>query len=175
MTLERVLDDFEDFIEVYCATHPIPRGRVDFFITRPSRGGACKRWFMYLKWMNRRDAVDPGTWAQRGKAIPTSALLMPLDTHVGRLSYYLGFLPKESAKITDVHAVTNQLKRVSGNDPTKYDFAISRLGILQLCQRKFEAKICPTCPILKVCRFAQAVQLNDNSRNFKTKPNKTSS
>ncbi|MDF1535286.1 MAG: DUF2400 family protein [bacterium] len=28
----------------------------------PSRGSACKRSFLYLRWMVRRDAVDPGPW-----------------------------------------------------------------------------------------------------------------
>jgi len=151
LALERVLDKLEEFV----AQAGYPKGRTDYFITKPSRGGACKRWYMYLKWMIRRDEIDPGTWRSMGIQIPTSKLLMPLDTHTARISQYLGFNDKESAKHSDVIAVTAKFSEVEPHDPTKYDFALSRLGILKLCERKFESKICPQCPLLSVCQFAR--------------------
>ena len=40
-----------------------PRG-VAYFFPRPSKGSACKRLNLFLRWMVRRDALDLGVWTR---------------------------------------------------------------------------------------------------------------
>ena len=44
----------------------------------PERGSSCKRLNLFLRWMVRRDDVDPGGWDEVG----TNRLVVPLDTHM---------------------------------------------------------------------------------------------
>ncbi|MCX7026487.1 MAG: DUF2400 family protein, partial [Spirochaetes bacterium] len=44
----------------------------------PSGGSACKRLFLFLRWMVRKDDVDPGGWT----SVSPSRLVIPLDTHM---------------------------------------------------------------------------------------------
>jgi len=57
------------------------RPGVGYFFPRPSKGSACKRLNLFLRWMIRHDALDLGVWAR----IPPSKLVVPLDTHVIRV------------------------------------------------------------------------------------------
>ena len=90
----------------------------------PSRGSACKRLNLYLRWMVRRDAVDPGWWD-----IPASKLIVPLDVHMHRIASALGFTHRKSADLKTALEVTTAFKKYSPEDPVKYDFALTRLGI----------------------------------------------
>jgi len=58
-----------------------PRGP-SYLIPRPEDGSACKRMNLYLRWMVRKDAVDPGGW----KDVPKSKLVVPLDTHMAKIA-----------------------------------------------------------------------------------------
>ena len=62
------------------------RPGVAYFFPRPSRGSACKRLNLYLRWMVRRDAIDLGVWTR----VSPSQLIVPLDMHVIRLGRCLG-------------------------------------------------------------------------------------
>ena len=50
-------------------------------LSSPNDGSACKRLNLYLRWMVRRDAVDPGAWTSVSRA----QLVVPLDTHMFRI------------------------------------------------------------------------------------------
>ncbi|MDH3585221.1 MAG: DUF2400 domain-containing protein, partial [Phycisphaerae bacterium] len=63
------------------AGRPLPH-----LLPHPARGSACKRVMLYLRWMIRRDAIDPGPWA----ALPRQKLVVPLDTHLHRMAGRLG-------------------------------------------------------------------------------------
>lgn len=98
----------------------------------PADGSACKRLFLYLRWMVRRDEVDPGDWP----GIDPARLLVPLDTHMLQLCRGpLGFLPPgrgarpASPSLSDARRVTACFARYAPGDPVKYDFALTRLGI----------------------------------------------
>ena len=93
----------------------------------PERGSACKRLHLLLRWMVRRDEVDPGGW----DAIPRSKLVVPLDTHMHRISLALGFTRRRQADLRTAVEVTHALALFDPDDPVKYDFAITRLGILK--------------------------------------------
>lgn len=94
-------------------------------LPRAARGGACKRLNLYLRWMARRDAVDPGGWAAPAPA----ALIMPLDTHIHRICADMGLTSRRAADMRTAQDITAAFRAFSPNDPVKYDFALARLGI----------------------------------------------
>ncbi|HEY9054703.1 MAG TPA: TIGR02757 family protein [Rectinemataceae bacterium] len=96
----------------------------------PAQGSACKRLLLYLRWMVRTDAIDPGGW----KSLSPERLLVPLDTHMAATcSSRLGFLPPARSgrqpNLKDSIAVTARFAIYSPDDPVKYDFALTRPGI----------------------------------------------
>jgi uncharacterized protein (TIGR02757 family) len=121
-------------------------------LSAPEDGSCCKRWCMYLRWMVRKDMLDPGVWA--GLGVLPGDLRIPLDTHTHRISQYLGLCSRKSPQWSAVLEVTERLAQFDPLDPVKYDFALSRLGILSLCQRKYRAEICEKCALRPACSFA---------------------
>ena len=95
-------------------------------LPEPSGGSACKRLFLYLRWMVRRDAVDPGGWT----GLDPARLVVPMDTHMARVcSTRLGFIPKPAADLAAALAATAGFRLYAPDDPVKYDFALTRPGI----------------------------------------------
>lgn len=94
-------------------------------VADPTKGSACKRHYLYLKWMIRSDNIDCGDW----KGIPESALLVPIDTHMYQISKILGFTKRKSADLKTAIEITDKFKEYEPNDPAKYDFALTRMGI----------------------------------------------
>ncbi len=103
----------------------------NYLLPTPARGSACKRWHLYLRWMIRQDAVDPGAWqALLGSEAPTPArLLIPMDTHMYRLTHALGMTQRKQADLRTVSEVSAAFRRIAPEDPVRYDFAMTRLGI----------------------------------------------
>jgi uncharacterized protein (TIGR02757 family) len=139
------------------------RGSFGYLLTSPEAGSCCKRWCMFLRWMGRKDRLDPGLWTEEGALVATfpsgrwlksSQLVIPLDTHTGRISQYLALTRRKSLNWLAAQEVTRTLKTCDPLDPTRYDFALARLGILDLCQRKYRKHICEQCQLLPACRFA---------------------
>jgi uncharacterized protein (TIGR02757 family) len=92
----------------------------------PSRGSACKRLFLFLRWLVREDAVDPGGWGR----VDRSRLVVPLDLHMTRVCRErLGFIPNSAANLRNALAATTAFRLYSPDDPVKYDFALTRPGI----------------------------------------------
>ncbi len=94
-------------------------------LSSPERSSACKRMNLYLKWMVRRDAVDPGGWL----GVSPAQLIVPLDSHMFRICGAIGLSSRKSPNIKTALDVTEGFARLCPEDPTKYDFAITRLGI----------------------------------------------
>ncbi len=90
----------------------------------PSKGSALKRLNLFLRWMIRRDDVDPGGWN-----VPARLLIVPLDVHMHRCARYLGLTHRNSADLKTALEITRALARFSPEDPVKYDFCITRFGI----------------------------------------------
>jgi uncharacterized protein (TIGR02757 family) len=86
---------------------------------------AFKRLNLYLRWMVRKDNVDPGGWY----GIQASDLVIPLDTHMFRISSKLGFTARKQADIKTALEVTGAFKKINDYDPVKYDFSLTRLGM----------------------------------------------
>ena len=135
------------------------------FLSAPALGSCCKRWCMFLRWMGRKDELDPGLWtageplAQSflpGRSLHARQLVLPLDTHTGRISRYLGLTDRKNLGWKAALEITEVLRAVDPVDPVRYDFALSRLGILDLCQKRFRVEICRQCQLLPVCIFAKS-------------------
>lgn len=94
-------------------------------IALPEKGSACKRMNLFLRWMVRKDRVDPGGWA----GIPLSKLIIPLDTHMHRLSLFLNLTKRKQANMYAALEITSGFKKIVPEDPLKYDFALTRFGI----------------------------------------------
>lgn len=96
------------------------------FLPHPGRGSACKRLNLFLRWMIRSDDVDPGGW----NCASPSMLIVPLDTHMYRLSRKLGFTTRSGKDMETAIDITRSFSQLSPEDPVKYDFALTRLGII---------------------------------------------
>ncbi len=93
----------------------------------PSAGGksACKRLHLFLRWMVRKDAVDPGGW----EGISESKLIVPLDTHMHRISIRLGLTRRRQADGQTAREITEAFRKIVPEDTAKYDFSLTRPGI----------------------------------------------
>ena len=96
-----------------------------FMLANPKNNGAMKRLNMFLRWLVRKPPVDFGLW----DFISTSELLIPLDTHVAKISREMNLLTRKSNDFKSVLELTYKLKQFDSIDPTKYDFAIYAKGI----------------------------------------------
>lgn len=106
----------------------IPRGDgVRRLLAAPRDGSACKRHCLFLRWMVRPDdGVDCGVWTR----VRASRLVIPLDVHLHRVAAALGWTRRKSPSWGTALEVTAHLRRLAPDDPVRYDFALSRLGIL---------------------------------------------
>jgi len=119
-----------------------------FMLSNPVLGSANKRLLMFLRWMVRKDNIDLGIW----KIIKPAQLLFPLDTHTSRICFYLGLSENENANLKNALIITKNLKYICEDDPVKYDFAISRLGILRECPKRKNIGKCFNCTLFNVCQ-----------------------
>jgi len=97
----------------------------NYLLPDPALGSACKRWCMYLRWMVRRDAIDPGPWT----GIPPELLVVPLDTHMHRVSLGLGLTRRKQPGLAAALEITEAFRAICPEDPVRYDFSLTRLGI----------------------------------------------
>lgn len=138
------------FVERVLAGNPtVAAASLRYLLTSPNDGSACKRMNLYLRWMVRRTAPDLGLWT----FVDPAKLLMPLDTHVHRIATFLGLSDRRSADWKTARALTDQLARFDASDPVRYDFALCRLGILDLCSVRQKKENCDVCLLRDVCRF----------------------
>lgn len=102
-----------------------PRGRVPSLVPDPARGSACKRLHLFLRWMVRRDEVDPGGWEEVG----AWRLVVPLDTHMFRLARGMGLTSRRVADLRAALEITEGFRALRPDDPVRYDFALARVGM----------------------------------------------
>ncbi len=105
------------------------RPGVFYFFARPSTGAACKRLNLFLRWMVRRDAVDPGGWT----SIPSRLLVVPLDTHTIRTGRCLRLTRRVTPGWRMASEITASLRHLDPDDPVRYDFALCHLGMMGAC------------------------------------------
>lgn len=124
----------------------LPRQR-DFLFPRPERGSACKRHNMFLRWMVRGpDGVDLGLWS----AVSPRDLVVPLDTHMARLGGWLGLTRRKTPDWRMAEEITEALRAACPDDPVRFDYPLTRLGILRRCTRTRRGR-CGDCPVAPLC------------------------
>jgi uncharacterized protein (TIGR02757 family) len=127
-----------------------PTRRLKHLLPHPGRGSACKRLNLFLRWMIRGpDGVDFGLW----KDVPTSALVVPLDTHVHRIGSFIGLTARKDLSWRTAEDLTAKLRFLDPADPVRYDFSLSHLGISGTCASRKDARRCSGCPLKPICRF----------------------
>lgn len=118
-------------------------------LSAPLAGGACKRWNLFLRWMVRKDEIDPGPWSE---SVSKARLIIPLDVHVGRIARRLGMLGRKSNDLKAALELTRFLRELDTKDPVKYDFAICSYGKLGYCVSKVDPNRCDDCDMASICR-----------------------
>jgi uncharacterized protein (TIGR02757 family) len=124
------LDDKDDtvwptlsrFIALFRKNMPSVRNSL---LPSPDKGSACKRLNLFLRWMVRKDDVDPGGWDH----VPAAKLIIPLDTHMHRIGLMLHLTERKQADIKTAIEITHAFRSIAPDDPVRYDFALTRLGI----------------------------------------------
>ena len=126
----------------------VPRNPgVYYFFARPSTGAACKRLNLFLRWMVRRDAIDPGGWNE----VASRQLVVPLDTHTIRTGRCLKLTRRATPGWKMASEITASLRRLDPADPVRYDFALCHLGMMGGCgfrTRNGDRQ----CPLRGCCR-----------------------
>lgn len=121
---------------------------LDHLLPSPLGPGAAKRLNLFLRWMIRGpDGVDFGIW----RSIPASRLMIPLDTHVGRIARYLGLTRRKDLSWRTAEEITASLRRVDPSDPVRFDFALCHHGMSGACPIVSQARHCGACGLLKAC------------------------
>jgi uncharacterized protein (TIGR02757 family) len=115
----------------------------------PEKTSGCKRLLLYLRWMVRPDdGVDLGIW----RRVSPSLLLVPVDTHLMKLSRNLAFTDRRSPSWETTEEITGALRIFDAEDPVRFDFPLCHLGMLQRCPSRKDPKRCEGCGIKDVCR-----------------------
>jgi len=101
-------------------------------LNSPEQKSACKRWVMYLKWMVREDdGLDLGVWkGLSGSKVRSDQLVIPMDTHLFKISKKLKLTSRKTANWQTAIEVTRSLKKIDPSDPTRFDFSLCRVGML---------------------------------------------
>lgn len=125
---ENIENALNGFYHYFFSLKDVP-GRTMKHIASPLKNSSCKRLNMYLRWMVRKDnrAVDFGIW----KKISPSQLVIPLDVHVARVARHFKLLHRNTTDWQAAVELTNEMKKLDPKDPSKYDFALFALGVLE--------------------------------------------
>ena len=153
-TIKEALTDFTertlklDGAFIYKRKRLPEKAGVRYFFPSPAKKSACKRLNLYLRWMVRRgDKLDFGLWP----AINPAKLIIPLDTHIARISTNIGLTRRKSADWQMAEEITASLRELDPKDPVKYDFSLARLGILEKCPKRKNRAKCEACLIKEIC------------------------
>lgn len=137
----------DSLCRMYTDMHPgpVPAG-LNYLLANPSRGSASKRLHLFLRWMVRGDEVDTGLW----KSVDRAKLIVPVDVHMGRLCRILGLYADKTASLRTAVKITESFAKMQPADPVKYDFALSRIGILEDCTGRYCPE-CQSCVLFRRC------------------------
>ncbi|MHC4742785.1 MAG: TIGR02757 family protein [Planctomycetota bacterium] len=133
--------------QMYAERHNKAVGRgLGYLLASPERKSPCKRLNLFLRWMVRDDKVDAGLW----RSIDKAKLIVPLDVHMGRLCRILGLYRRKTPSLAAAVEITESFLEINPHDPVKYDFALSRIGILEDCTGRYRSE-CEICELFQYC------------------------
>ena len=142
-------------VEVRAVERALGKTRgLDHLLPVPLGAGAAKRLHLYLRWMVRGpDGVDLGVWRQ----VPTSALLVPLDTHVARLAWRLGLVRRRTMGLAAAEDITANLRVIDPVDPVRYDFVLCHHGMSGACPPRARAELSARCVLQWECAVGRSL------------------
>lgn len=146
------VEDVGEALNSFCTralalSRPTGTPGVAYFFPQPAGGSACKRLNLFLRWMVRRDHIDFGLW----RRVSSAHLVVPLDTHVIRVSQCLGLTTYRSPGWPMARQITAALRQIDPTDPVRYDFSLCHIGMQDACgfsRPQRDAR----CPLRGVCR-----------------------
>lgn len=110
-------------------------------------GSGAKRLLLFLRWMVRpADGIDLGLWD-----VPASRLLMPVDVHIHKLARNLGLTRRKDVSWRTAVEITEGLAAYDRADPTRYDFSLCHMGMVQKCPSRADPARCEGCGVKPVC------------------------
>ena len=144
---KNIIPALSRFCDLLTAGHngQMTRG-LKHLLADPAKGSVCKRLNLFLRWMVRDDDVDTGLW----KVVDKAKLIVPVDVHMARLCKILGFYDRKGVSLSTALEITAGFRQIEPADPVKYDFALSRIGIVENCNGNFHPR-CKDCGLLECC------------------------
>lgn len=127
--LSKAYDEMDSLEQFFVPGHSLDEGVLDFCkffegiqgIPVPGSKSANKRFYMFLRWMVRRNSpVDFGIWT----AVMPSQLIIPLDTHVFQAAKRMGLTSRTGADLKTAVEITAGMKEIWPDDPARADFAL---------------------------------------------------
>jgi uncharacterized protein (TIGR02757 family) len=140
-----------------------PERGLDHLLPFPLGPGAAKRLNLFLRWMVRGpDEVDFGIW----RNVAPSKLLVPVDTHVGRIARYLGLTRRKDLSWKTAEEITASLRRIDSADPVRYDFALCHHGMSGNCPPTPRPLTCSRCALRQACLVGRRLLARRPVRSF---------
>ena len=139
-----------------CSNELEQKKMANYVFNRPDipKQSCAKKYLLYLRWMVRREP-DLFLW----RFYNPKDLLAPIDLHVQRIGHRIGLLEnEEGCTWNDVEKMTEFYKRVNPNDPLAIDLAVSRIGILGICQKEIKKCKCVVCILKNQCKVGKDVK-----------------
>jgi uncharacterized protein (TIGR02757 family) len=128
-------------------TDPTGRRGPSHLLSDARAGSGAKRLLLFLRWMVRpADGIDLGMWT-----VPTHRLLVPVDVHIHKLARNLGLTRRRDLSWKTAVEITRALARFDADDPTRYDFSLCHMGMVQRCPSRPDAARCEGCGVRPVC------------------------
>jgi uncharacterized protein (TIGR02757 family) len=131
------------------AGEPDPSGRRGpaHLLSDARAGSGAKRLLLFLRWMVRpADGIDLGMWS-----VPAQRLLIPVDVHIHKLARNLGLTRRRDLSWKTAVEITRALARLDPSDPTRYDFSLCHMGMVQRCPSRPDERRCEGCGVRPVC------------------------
>jgi uncharacterized protein (TIGR02757 family) len=137
----------KSLLNMYAGKHngQVTKG-LGYLLADPAAGSACKRLNLFLRWMVRKDDVDTGLW----KTVDKAKLIVPVDVHMSRLCRILGLYDRKTVSLAAAVEITRSFAQINPTDPVKYDFALSRIGIVDNCTGRLRPE-CELCQLFAIC------------------------
>lgn len=120
---KNLLSSIDNFVEAIKRLSPKMMRKN--LLCQPIDGSACKRLFMFMRWMIRHDELDLGLWTKISK----SQLILPVDTHLYQIAKKLCFTKRKQNNLKTVLEITQVFREIYPEDPARYDFVLTRFGI----------------------------------------------
>lgn len=142
--LTGLVDELRHYNPSYHSDHSeeIPfgssRSYFNHLIPSPSDNSTCKRLNLFMRWMVRKDDIDLGIWGNetersdvppRRDGIDKSKLIIPVDTHIYKVSQRLKLVKRKSCDLKYAIELTNTLKEFDMKDPVRFDFALCHVRL----------------------------------------------